>query len=419
MLDFYFTLQKVLKNIPSHKTLRQFALKHQDLKSEKLLFSFLKEHLQNFSLRYIQWFYLISFILGITTAIALLSYNGKEPVNLFYFLFIVIGVPLLGAIFTIISFFTNTKLFIGAILEKIIVHFTKEKINFKNKTLQKWFELKTLLFAQLLFGFGFLLGFLFKITFSDIAFTWSSTLDISVNLLYKILQFFSLPWHGLLNDYLSISLIQKSQFYHLQSAKQHLMPTTLSLWWKYLLFASIFYMIILRFILFVIANSIYKKTLNKAILDDGKVLLHFMKTPLVSTKEQSKKEPFSYNLKNPKRLSKTSFKAAIAWNFTVNEALILKEKFPKGAIYPLSALDSFEKEDQILQNLPKEALSIIVKSWEAPTMDFIDFLEKAYKKFNDITIFLIGENYKKAKEKELAIWQESLKNYPFLKFALV
>ncbi len=420
MLQYYFALKHILQKMPPHKELRDFALKHKNLSKKQLLFTYLKKFSKNYSFKFIKWFYFLSFILGIIVSIGLLSYSGKEPVNLLYFLFVAIVLPLFSAFFTVIAFLTNTKaFFIGYFLEKIISSFTKEKITIKEKKIQKWFELKTLLFAQFLFGVGFLFGFLFKIAFSDIAFAWSSTLDISVNQLYNILHLLSTPWHGILNDYLSIELLKSSQFFHLQSIKQHLSPHTLALWWRYLFFATLFYMVFLRFILFAIALFFYHKSAKEAIFKNAAPLLKQFSTPYISTKEKAYQLNKTKNLHFSSTSILTPTKYAIAWNFNEDEVKLLKKHFPQTTLFALNAFISYDEESELLKQIPTKEITLFLKAWESPTKDFIDFITKLQSYFKKITIALIGYNLQKPNKKDVAIWQESLKNCSFLKFASV
>ncbi len=71
--------------------------------------------------------------------------------------------------------------------------------------------------------------------------------------------------------------------------------------------------------------------------------------------------------------TKEKYSAILGWNFTIDEInLINDNKNIEGSlIYQLGGGNSFSKDQKIIENL-NGIILLYVKSWEPPTMDFLD-----------------------------------------------
>ena len=88
------------------------------------------------------------------------------------------------------------------------------------------------------YGIGFNLGVLgatlSKVVFSDMAFAWQSTLQLSPELLAELVRWVALPWSWIVPQaYPTLSQIQGSQMV-LKEGIAHLSSANLTAWWPFL-----------------------------------------------------------------------------------------------------------------------------------------------------------------------------------------
>jgi len=420
-LKDYLILQKLKKIDFSTQDLRTFGLQNKNLNSSALLKKFIAKNQNKISqenllkvikvLKKINFILLIvGFILGLISSFILLTYSGKEPVNLFYYLFFAAIFPIFWAVFTIFSIFKKSFLSfnLSYYFEKLISYFLNENFKIDKKILKFLIILRSAVFS-LSFGVGLLIGFLIIVFTQDIAFGWSSTVNISSKAVFNFLNFFALPWKNFLPTFApSLELVESSKFFRLNS--NFLDAQTLALWWKYLFLVTLTYSVILRGIVFLISYYFYKKTLKEVILNDSKEFIKAFKNPIISIKSDNKNSTINAALKGGlQKTDKLSYDAVIILNGTKNEALIFLDSLnlePK-TIY--SAGINLDDDKKILQKDFKEVL-LIVKSWDIPTFDFLDFIKSVAKKAK-VTIVLAGlkENGFKPSGDEVLIWESKLK----------
>jgi len=79
-------------------------------------------------------------------------------------------------------------------------------------------------------------------------------------------------------------------------------------------------------------------------------------------------------------------------------------------IYEVGGIHSLESDNQVVESITADTL-LYVKSWEPPTMDFIDFLTLLAKRANfTITLYPLGiaKNGYEATERDYAMWSEKI-----------
>lgn len=147
-----------------------------------------------------------------------------------------------------------------------------------------------------LFGVGFNVGLLaaslLKITTSDLAFGWQSTLQISSEAIHRAVQLAALPWSWLplAGGYPSLAEIEGSRII-LKEGIYHLATRDLIAWWPFLVLCLVFYGLLIRLALIVLGRIVEGRALRRLNLDTAAclALVRRMLTPLVST--QAAPEP--------------------------------------------------------------------------------------------------------------------------------
>ena len=564
-INAYLDFAQLLKEYRGrHEENRVFALKHKELLKQpnNLLLEWLKQHafrvkgtLNSSTFSYYSstvnnFVGFFSLLMGIFFGIGLLSYSGYEPVNIIYYLFFAILLPVISMVITLLSMLGNKGIF-GFFarffplfwLEKLFNFGSfKEKIDFFEEIfssqLQKWLFIHRLQLFSLLFSLGLLLSLLFIVISQDIAFSWSTTLQISAMGFHQFLEFLALPWNFFFPSLMpSVELVELSQHYRLG---EHLTSTMidnadkLGAWWKYLALTTFAYAIVLRLSLLLFANYGVQKILEKDFLElDGvNKLLREFQTPFVSTKAPKKEKHLEIaeekrtrikkfvappvklieekniedkrevsqkeevveietpkaieskteekieieikkseeaikseeiksvplpevkveisklnevknevlkivdTLKEPKVIKEVepqvveeasieeeyletieyiedNYHNIIGWNFSFDEILLVNDSKNLTAltINSVGGSHSFLEDEKVAMEASRKVL-LYVKSWEPPTMDFVDFLEEIIenREVDEIQVFPLGTRNMayESSLKELAIWNRKI-----------
>jgi len=375
---------------------------------------------------------LIAFVLGLLSGIGLLSYNGKEPVNVIYFMAMVIFLPLLTMLFTAIAMLRARS------TQSVLVHLspafwmekilgllpakTEEKIQeFKiNPLIANWVIIKRSQMIALFFSIGLLIALLGGVVTKDIAFAWSTTLHITPEEFHEFLTAVAFPWKDLAPSAVpSMALIEQSQYFRLGDKLSEEMiahASELGEWWRFLAFATIFYAIFLRLIMFLVSSLGLSSAVKESILtlDGSRRLLSEINEPIISTQAKQKKFVSSSHNKGYEQIVNTldaSYDSVQGWAITEAELSVLCDSMK--VISPMHAevggANSFEEDSEVVSKSHGEVL-LFVKAWEPPTMDFIDYLNDLSVKVDKVIVMPIGttENIYQATSREIDVWDNKL-----------
>jgi len=441
LLQSYLELYELLKEDNSTKEERRnFALREkiEQKRAYEQLFLWLAKHREKLTDKEIASRYLhiyktgfgiislLAFVFGFLAASVVLHYNGSEPVNVIYFLFLSFVVPLLTMLFSLLAmmkqdFFLHISF--TYILQKLFAKFSKKSIDeaLLDKDVLRWIFIQKMQSSALLFALGMLASLLFSITTQDIAFAWSTTLDISAKQFHAFLAVIALPWSSFLPSGVpSLELIEQSHYFRLGGEISKEMLThaaTLGSWWQFLAMETLFYAIILRLLLYIFATVQLKKTLQKSMLQmpQAKALLEDMNQPIISTKAKELEIPLQVEettTKSSQKEESITYSALLGYTFEADELPLIAEVLGVEAkeYVGVAGKNSIEEDAQIIAKTDG-AVALVFKAWEVPTMDFIDFLEDLSAKASSVTLYPLGyakENFQ-VRQKDLSIWQEKLK----------
>jgi len=379
---------------------------------------------------------IISFVFGLFSGIGLLSYNGHEPVNVIYFMAMVIVVPIFTMTLTFFSMLrANSKRSMlvhispAYWMEKIIALLPgKMEAQFKSRfsemkispLVANWLVIKRSQAVALSFSFGLLLSLLAMVATRDIAFAWSTTLSVSPEAFQHFLHLLSFAWRDLFPWAVpSLELVEQSQYYRLGEQVAEEMIRNASLlgeWWKFLLFSTLFYAIILRFAMFLLATFGLKRAIRRSLitLEGASALLNDMNEPVISTTAREVEKDFSTKALAYGRLVHTlesTYDVILGWAIEKEKLTALIETMSvKGRhSYEVGGANSLEEDNVIIRRCKGEVL-MVVKAWEPPTMDFIDFLEMLLVEVDKVTVMPVGTevNAYRSKERELNVWARKL-----------
>jgi hypothetical protein len=408
---------------------------------------------------------------GVIAGFTFFTYTGTTPVNVFHFLLLFVVSQLFFAGFLIAACLLHPllpKLKLPSFYSLLFRGMLTRLVSFLHKKwLQKMdagqrasvshafgiFRARSSVYGFLfywplfilsqLFAMGFNIGLLaatlLKISTSDLAFGWQSTIQFSVEAIHRAVMLAALPWSWFVSresSYPSLAEIEGSRII-LKEGIYHLTTGNLIAWWPFLVFCLLFYGLFIRLALFTTGRILERTSLSKLKFDTPAflALVRRMKTPLVSTQAApERRETATENLSefrhNPSPSSPSHLVPQTVLipddiyalcprekleTFLQNRGLTIKDTH--------SFLVSYDEDRQLLQFLtdkqwePEEGIFILMEGWMVPLVDFLSFLRELRKILpNNAIIFLglVGRPDKTAftpvGPEDFTIWQKKIES---------
>lgn len=266
-----------------------------------------------------------------------------------------------------------------------------------------------------LFAFGFnlgaLLALIYLVAFSDLAFGWSTTLALDAATFHAFVSVIAGPWQAWLPEAMpSAELVEASRYYRLETGGyrggvEH--AARLGDWWPFLFATLVTYGLLPR--LFTLLFSVYRVRhhLQAALtrLSGAPEVLARMNSPLVSTAAvraepapESNEEPDtgSATLAPAPRLAAPEHSVAphircslVAWSGSIAAPEAVAEGLAALGIAPVNDLlhaggaQSTAEDTATIARLCRtreEGVAIVVKAWEPPLLEFVDFARQARRR---------------------------------------
>lgn len=408
-------------------------------------------------------------IAGLVASFAFFTYTGTTPVNVFHFLliFVVSQLTLVGflcAACLLRPLFSRLKtpsfytvLFrglIGKIVSFLHKHWLGTMSAEKRVSVSHAFGIfkaRSTVYGSLfywplfalsqLFAIGFNIGLLaatlVKISTSDLAFGWQSTMQFSTEAIHRGVMLAALPWSWFVsetNSYPTLAEIEGSRII-LKEGIYHLTTGDLIAWWPFLVFCLIFYGLFTRVVLFFIGKVIARHSLQNLKFDTPAclALIRRMQTPLVST--QAAPEGNKTASDNHSELNKQLAPAASP-DLSGQEVLIPDDIYSLCSVERLTPvlqskglaineihkfMVSYDKDQQLKQLLttkqwqPGEGIFILMEGWMVPLVDFLSYLKELRAILPKNTIIHLGligrpeaNSFTPVTPSDLALWQQKI-----------
>jgi len=154
-------------------------------------------------------------------------------------------------------------------------------------TLLFWPLFNLLQLAAIFFNLGLLTATFFKITVSDIAFGWQSTLQFSAQSLHTVISWLALPWSWLFSEgtgYPTLAEIEGSHIILKEGITSLQTPDLIS-WWPFLLLSVVSYGLLLRLLLFCLGSQKERRISRHPVFTSlaARQIVRRMQTPIVSS----------------------------------------------------------------------------------------------------------------------------------------
>ena len=287
---------------------------------------------------------LSGFITGIVMVYSFLAYHGTRPVNVTSFtaLFIVLQVVfiLLSLVLVVQRTLSKNKHYAGSIVHTLVsflffkalpgiikktgwtifnqkiddLEYTTSFMRMKAREYKDLFFWPFFIVTSVIafsFSTGALVGTLFKVIVSDMAFGWQSTLMASSNNIHDLISFIALPWSWFLPESIAIPSLEQIEGSRiiLKQGIHALATQNLVSWWPFLCLGILFYAVMPRCLLIAVGIFVQKQALKKFNFANPKFrqLIIRMQSPVLNVDSQQvtvnqniEKDPVKNELKiNP------------------------------------------------------------------------------------------------------------------------
>jgi hypothetical protein len=373
---------------------------------------------------------IIGFIAGIVLAASLLHYDGAQPINVLVLLIVLVLIPLLLFLLSLlIPMFSSSSLMSSLNVGNQLFAFIKRK----NPVLQEFFSTSRsdstrdavlrwkLLLSSQQFGIALavaaLLTLLAKVSFSDLAFGWSTTLDFQSSSLTPWIQALATPWATWLPEAVpSNQLIEQSRFYRLEDGVRELSAEALTGWWKFIAMCLLVYGIGFRLLAAWLASMKYKTATEDMLMQHSEVtaLLERFNAPTNLHDDAPVVTAENNSINDTENTSpKFNFQSVdivILWN-RVN---LFDNDLQHENVIELTSGDILQLDNGLFKEFDKNSIKkihIITKAWEPPLLEFHDLIVTLRKRFGSQTIISvqpIAEDKHTPKKIDVEIWRHSL-----------
>ncbi|MGB3209191.1 MAG: DUF2868 domain-containing protein [Desulforhopalus sp.] len=408
-------------------------------------------------------------IAGLAGGFSFFTYSGTTPVNVFHFLLLFVLSQLTLVVFLIgacllrpllptlqlpsfysfifrrilgrmVSFFHKQWLHTVAAEQRVSVNHAFGIFKARSTIYGSLFYWPLFALSQLFaigFNIGLLAATLVKISTSDLAFGWQSTLQFSTEAIHRGVKFAATPWSWLIssgNSYPSLTEIEGSRII-LKEGIYNLTTADLIAWWPFLVFCLLFYGFFLRVALFFAGNLMERSAFKNLRFDTPAclALVRRMQTPLVTT--QAEPEPITAVPENYTVLKKQE--PSLSVPNPLDQVVLIPDDIytlcPAEQLAPMMEsrgfaitniyrfMASYDRDQQLKQLLadknwgPREGIFILMEGWMVPLVDFISFLRELRKILPGTTLINLGlvgrpgaSPFTPVTREDFAIWKKKI-----------
>ena len=385
------------------------------------------------------------FAVGLSAGAVAFAYDGSHPVNLFTLLGVLVGLPVLLLLASLLLLpervpglsgvravlaGMNPGRWLGAWLDESLgIDFFAARYG-ERRAVGAFSRWQLLVFSQL-FALGFFAAILalglVLVTFTDLAFGWTTTLDVDYALVHDVFAALSLPWRGWLpaavpNEF----LVEVSRYYRLEEgATDASRIAQLGAWWPFVLATIGFYGLLPRALMLILSRWRLAAATRALALDDPEVtaLLDRLVSPRISVEGDPQEDVAAQPqpLAAPRSRWLASDLVAIMWNEALADAAVdawteralggrVRAKLGLGVHLPRHAFDA------TLSKLETgtERVLVFTRGWEPPLLEFADFLERLRRTAGDkctITVVPIDVTGSRIDAAQRDVWAAMLAQF--------
>ena len=385
-------------------------------------------------------------ITGVVVALAAFAYDGSEPVNVVRLLALLVGVQLVLLALTLVLLpgrvpgLRHVQDLLTALNPGAWAVGVYAKIARASPAAARLFELHAprpaarrfvkwqLLYwsqaAAVMFNLAALVTAILLVTFSDLAFGWSTTLEVDTAMVSRIVQAIASPWASFAPLAVpSPELVEQSQFFRLERADiAGGSPRALGAWWPFTVLALMIYGLLPRLLVLLLAAVRLRAATGALLLEDSRVtaLLDRMASPAIETAAAQHDEAPSPAIGLAAAGDRPMTGSA--------QALIWENSLPPDAARSyarrqlgLEVVDVAEAgagrldvDRAALEQLamdPSRTLIVFTPAWEPPLLELRDFLGALRQRIGpaaSIVVAPVPDGPRAVTEVERATWRRAI-----------
>jgi hypothetical protein len=349
---------------------------------------------------------LLGAVIGTSVALAAFQYDGSQPVNVVRLIALLVVVPTLFLVMSLLLLPGRVPVLRGlqdliaplnpgavalAVIRRLGRASPELSMTFdwragRSSTARfaKWQLMRWSQVAAVGFNVAALATAALLVTFTDLAFRWSTTLDADPQIVTRIVQAIAWPWHAFVPSAVpSAELVAESQFFRLDSGAAA-NGRALAAWWPFTLLTIVTYGLLPRLVMFVLAGARLRAAERALLLDDARVtaLLDRMAAPAVETAAAEHGEtdasPAPHAAEYPEVTGRAS---AIIWEGCCSAASARAHargrlKLELDTVVEAGGSRTLGADRQALDAIgSSEAGTVVVftPAWEPPLLELLDF----------------------------------------------
>jgi hypothetical protein len=363
---------------------------------------------------------------GMSLALAAFRYDGSQPVNVVRLVALLVGLQLLLILLTVLliprrvpvlrniqdALATLSPGALAASISRRIVRsrpdlarlFDRHAARAGASRFAKWQLLLWAQVAAVSFNVAALATAIALVTFTDLAFGWSTTLNADPAVVSHIVDVIAWPWHAIAPSAVpSAELVEQSQFFRLEGSA---LPApgasrTLAGWWPFTICAIVTYGLLPRILLLIVSALRLRAATAALLLDDPGVtaLLDRMDSPALET-SAAEHDALQARGTPAAALSRHIVAAraqAIVWEDCLTSdaaGAYARERlgFDLVSIVEAGGGRALSADRAALEQIAAAAPDLLVvftPAWEPPLLEFLDFLGELRRHIGDAVTIIV------------------------------
>lgn len=314
---------------------------------------------------------------GFALIAGLLEFRSFERINLLWFLLLAIALPLLWWLLGLLLARSEGGFPLLTLMQQ------RAPAWMQNQTLFPLLRQTAVVFSQqisLLFATGMLLAFLIYLLVTDLAFGWSSTIDIGAASLHSITSVLAWPWQLIWPDAVpSLALVEQSRFYRAAPAVVNA-PANLGHWWRFLLMCLLVYVWLPRLLSYAVLRWRLARMQKNCFANDALIAGWWQRLQNDAVSQQAE-SVMQLGITNESDEGVTRLpvcRHVVLWG-TWSDAQwnpvkeTLNKKIPEFQLYKVKDKQWLAETTGGILSAPTEGALIVCKGWEPPTGELADF----------------------------------------------
>lgn len=357
---------------------------------------------------------LVGLVLGFSLMAGLIQFQALQRINLWWWLLFAVWLP---SLFWLVGLFFSRASDSGLWQQVLLSRLPSDWRKSLDKPLIHLSLVSLSQHFSLFFSFGLIISFSLYLLLTDLAFGWSSTLDISTENVYSLSQLLAWPWQSLWPQAVpSFQLVEESRFFHSQ-LPQGEAGNTYGQWWRFLLMNLLTYTLLPRLLSYVFYRWRLSQAHHRLFKQDACIAgwwqrLHFENVQQQAEQVTQASIPQTSNNQH----------ASLQQDWPSIQQVNYWGKWPEAQLATLRAslprhlqhMQWNSTDESNNQQNPVQGILLLCKGWEPPTGALIDYCHQLEK--TQASIYLWPVPLAGMREDRIALlrrsWQMAMPEFP-------